>query len=336
VTTGWERNRARNAATTFCARLEPQARPKQSPADHQHAHPGPDPSQDSIGSMPRASARLPSFFIVGPPRTGTTWVYRVLKSHANLPEQIKETRFFDHHFSKGLDWYLSHFLNAREGRPTGEVAPTYFYSAEARSRIRRLIAEARIVCTLREPVERLYSLYSLKLSRSGLRCAFDEALERDHDMRESSRYAYHLREWSKAFGPMRVMVMLYDELAEAPQVYIDKICRFVGIEPFPLLPSELKPEHASETFRLPLNEWWARAGLKGAAWLHARHLHRVLRVVKRLRLRSLFLDNGGVPVPPLDRALAQRLRERLLPEVEALEERLGVDLSSWKHGSHGR
>src|SRR5271170_6528478 len=59
---------------------------------------------------------LPSFIVVGPPRTGTTWLHEVLTDHVNLPGPTKETRFFDLHFDRGLNWYLDHFPRAHEGR----------------------------------------------------------------------------------------------------------------------------------------------------------------------------------------------------------------------------
>ena len=75
---------------------------------------------------------LPSFFIVGPPRTGTSWLHEILSGHVALPEPTKETRFFDNHFHRGLEWYVHHFPRLAPGRHVGEVAPTYFASAPAR------------------------------------------------------------------------------------------------------------------------------------------------------------------------------------------------------------
>jgi hypothetical protein len=60
-----------------------------------------------VGKLPEPDF-LPSFFILGPPRTGTTWLHEVLRNHAELPSPTKETRFFDVHFHRGLDWYRAH------------------------------------------------------------------------------------------------------------------------------------------------------------------------------------------------------------------------------------
>src|SRR5882672_4057356 len=93
--------------------------------------------------------RLPSFFVIGPPRTGSTWLYEILRDRALLPAPTKETRFFDTHFHRGIDWYRSHFPTLPANRRIGEIAPTYFASHEAVGRIATLLPLAKIVCVFR-------------------------------------------------------------------------------------------------------------------------------------------------------------------------------------------
>lgn len=105
---------------------------------------------------------LPSFFVIGPPRTGTSWLHGVLSHGAWLSNPTKETRFFDRYFHRGVEWYRSHYHGVYTDRRIGEIAPTYFASAEARERIARMIPHARVVCVFRHPVDRVLSLYRLK------------------------------------------------------------------------------------------------------------------------------------------------------------------------------
>jgi hypothetical protein len=79
-----------------------------------------------------AARRLPDFIAVGPPRTGTTWLHGVLYHRVSLPRGVKETYFFDHFYAKGLNWYSHYFGDSADGHRVGEIAPTYFASAEAR------------------------------------------------------------------------------------------------------------------------------------------------------------------------------------------------------------
>ncbi len=104
--------------------------------------------------------RLPDFIGVGPGRTGTTWLHEVLKGRVNLPAGIKETDFFTTNYNKGIEWYAHHFRDADRVRPTGEVNP-YFGFPEAAERIALHIPRCKIICSFRNPVERIYSAYKL-------------------------------------------------------------------------------------------------------------------------------------------------------------------------------
>src|SRR5216684_6675357 len=66
---------------------------------------------------------LPSFFVIGPPRTGSSWLHHVLKPHILLPSPAKETRFFDNHFQRGMKWYLAHYKRRARDGALGKLRP---------------------------------------------------------------------------------------------------------------------------------------------------------------------------------------------------------------------
>jgi len=74
------------------------------------------------GSSERANGCLPEFFVVGPPRTGTSWLYEMLRGQVILPRTTKETRFFDTDFHRGLDWYRAHPRSYARTRNATRVA----------------------------------------------------------------------------------------------------------------------------------------------------------------------------------------------------------------------
>ncbi len=278
----------------------------------------------------RKSFRIPEVFAVGPPRTATTWLHEVLRGHVNLPERIKETRFFDRRYAKGLKWYAAHFEHAIDGVPCGEIAPTYFYSAEVRRRISRLVPDAKIICSFRDPVERLYSLYRLKFVTGDLTCPFEEAVEQDFEMIESSRYAFHLSAWIRAFGRSNILALTYEELLRDPRSYVDRVCRHIGIPSFELEPSLLTREYSSGEWSVPAHPHWARIAFKAAGWLSASRYSRARAMVKKLGLQSLLIKKTGSGPPPLNPNFAIELRRRMRDEVEALETLLGTGLPLWK------
>lgn len=299
----------------------------------------PEISRRSAGYSPMKSAvefrGLPDFFVVGPPRTGTTWIHDVMKDRVNLPRVVKEPRFFDLRYSKGLDWYRKHFDPIVVGLPTGEVTPTYFYSVPARQRIYSLIPGAKIICTLRDPVRRLYSLYRLRCSSGTIRCSFRDAIANDPELIESNRYLFHLNGWIDSFGRDRVLVLIYEQLVRDPRRYMEKICRFVGIAPFDIDESMLARRASSDLLFTPTLGRLTHLAVKASMALNVNRYNRILAIVRKLQLRKWFLSDTPFSPPALDPQVAEELRRRMRPEVEVLEAVLKTDLSTWKPEASG-
>jgi hypothetical protein len=276
------------------------------------------------------SDRLPKCFFVGPMRTATTWAWQLLKDHVNVAADYKELFFFSQNFYRGFDWYLAHFERIIPGRPRIDIEPEYFPSALARQRIAAFIPEARIVCSLRDPVERLFSSYKvLARSASIPACTFEEACEKDWRLAEAARYGSHLEAWMNAFGTDKILVLFYEDLLSDPQAYADKIFEFVGIESRPLSAELRSRVHSSEGFTTPRSRLWTEIGkaIGLRIWEFGNpHLN---QLVRKLRLSSFFYDIGAPFVPP-DPAVVSRIKARLRPEIERVECLTGRDLSAWK------
>lgn len=272
---------------------------------------------------------LPSFFIIGPPRTGTTWLHTVLNQCAWLADPTKETRFFDKHFDRGLEWYRSHYRKATGERAIGEIAPTYFSSQQARDRIAQLIPHAKIVCTFRDPVDRVISLYRLKRAYGFIRWTLEEALERDPELMESSRYASHLKEWRKALGESQVLVMLHDDIEKDAQLFLDTVADFVGISRVTLISAHLRRVLSSEELSEPRNYYWTRGAMMLSEWAKAQKLDSIVAWAKRIGAVKLFVG-GGDGFQKISYCERMKLRKLFRAEVEALEAMLGRDLSGWK------
>jgi hypothetical protein len=273
---------------------------------------------------------LPSFFIVGPPRTGSSWLHEVLRPHTLLPSPSKETRFFDTHFHRGMKWYSAHYQQPRQKRRMGEVAPTYFASVSARERIALTVPQAKIVCVFRNPVERIVSLYRVKRAYGWIPWSFAEAVARDPELMESGRYASTLKLWRRSFGTENVMAGIYDDLQADPQSFVDSVVDFVGVPRFPLADWQYRFVHDSDRMTQPRSYYRTRTATIVANWLKARRMDRAVSAFKRSRLRKLVLG-GGAPFPKLSPELSMRLLEAFQPEVDELEEMLHRDLSGWKH-----
>jgi hypothetical protein len=193
-------------------------------------------------SRVQGSGRLPDFIVIGPPRTGTTWLHGVLYHRACLPARTKETHFFDMFYHKGLDWYRAYFRGCPDKATTGEVTPTYFSLSQVRDRIARDLPGCKIVCTLREPVARAWSWYRVLHREGRIRADFEDEIVNGSEpqLREANRYASHLRAWRDRFGAANVGVFLYDDLVANQQLFADSLLDFLGLPP----PSSSRPSWA--------------------------------------------------------------------------------------------
>ncbi|MGH7863490.1 MAG: sulfotransferase family protein [Candidatus Binataceae bacterium] len=282
--------------------------------------------------MRRASeGRLPDFIAVGPQRTGSTWLDSVLRGRANLPRGAKETDFFSRHYAKGLGWYRDYFTDARGDTATGEIDPNYFGVAQARERIARDIPGCRVICTFRDPTERAYSSYRTMRRDAWTRVGFEETVARNEVIRESSRYAHHLREWQRLFGADRVLVLLYDDLESNPQSYLDRVCAFLQIPAIPLAEIVLSAQKINEVAVAPRSRRIAQNARNARDWMREHKWRGTLSALERLGVwRWCF--GGGEQFAPMDADVEMRLRAYFRSEVEAFEALTGRDLSDWKFG----
>jgi hypothetical protein len=277
-----------------------------------------------------ASLRLPDFIGVGPARTGTTWLHEVLKGHVGLP-LVKETQFFKRYYEKGLPWYSAHFAECPENLPIGEICPSYFNHEEARNRIHGDLPNCKIICSLRDPVDRLYSHYRHIRPLSGISAEFEKALEEHPDLLDGSCYGTHVEKWMSMFGKENVLVLFYEDMKADPQGYVDSVCTFLGLPRIDLSNSEVakKKVNMVEGARAPRSRRLAMLSGKVTAWLKSNRRDTLLHFWRRSGI-SEFLIGGGEKYKPLSPETEMRLREYYRPEIEKLEALTRRDLTDWK------
>lgn len=272
--------------------------------------------------------RLPDFLVVGPSRTGTTWLHEVLAFGADLPANVKETQFFTSQYHKGIDWYAWQFRNARGDRPVGEVCP-YFNPPAARKRIKLHLPDCRIICTLRDPVDRVYSHYKMLLCNGWMRGSFVHNVQTLARMQNMNRYATNLADWFELFGRDRVLVLFYEDLQRNRQEYINRICEFIGIAPIELARLDFPRRSINSFERAPRSRHLAKHASRFREFLRRHDLYRINHLLEGSGLWE-FCSGGGAKFAPLTPEDDARVRAVYVAEVEALEKLLDRDLTEWK------
>jgi hypothetical protein len=179
----------------------------------------------------RDKVKFPNFLVLGPPRTGTTWLYRCLREHPKvfLPE-IKQLHFFDRHFGKGIEWYKKFFAGVRkEHEAIGEITPDYLSNEEACKRIRAACKDMKFVIVYRDPVERAFSQYKVRKRSSeyGYTGSLSEMLREDSTLVKDSLYGSNVKRCIELFGDREIYIANFDHMRMNPYNYLKSILTFL-------------------------------------------------------------------------------------------------------------
>lgn len=236
-------------------------------------------------------AGMLDFVLVGPFKTGTSWMDVYLRGHADvvLPAEVKETFYFsnDELYSRGADWFESLYPPLDGHGVRGEVGPSYFRSEHAASRIKAAAPDCRIVCSLRDPAERLYSHYLHLLQRGEVASCltFQDVLEERPFLLDSARYAHHLARWQRAFGVDHVTALQYEDLLGDKQGLADALCAAIGIESMHV--EENLSRRVNESMR-PSHPMLTRLAYTASRRLRRSGLHRVANMANTPSVRRLL------------------------------------------------
>jgi sulfotransferase family protein len=270
---------------------------------------------------------LPNFLHLGPPKSGTTWLYQVLAGHPEvLLSPAKDLHFFNRCYDRGLDWYRAQFRSAGRGhRVIGEVCPRYLPSGQAPERIRACLGpDVRLMVTLREPVSRAFSAYLDHRKHGQAAATFRATTRLLPQLIDDGRYATHLRRYLQHFDRESLHVAVFDDLQASPQAFLDRVTDWLGIARHRLTPGQLEAQlPAGEARWLPL----AKLVKHGASWARVHDGAGVVARIKHSALaqRALYrpLDGERPELPAEDIAF---MHEQYDAEIAGVENDFGISL----------
>lgn len=292
-------------------------------------------------------SRLPNFVVIGAMRCGTTSLYAYLRAHPEVfmsPE--KETDYFSlgelgpdevppgsaRHRARTRYDYEWLFRAAGGARAVGEASPSYLFYPRSASRLHQAIPDAKLICILRDPIERAYSHYAFA-RKTGAEPLLDfgaaVAAEPGRWAREPGiRFAYtrasfyhdRLREFTRRFPGERIRIVLFQDFARDPARTMRGIYDFLDVD------SRFTPDVGVRHNRSLL----PRSAAVREAVNRPRRLRRLLQRNLPPRLASRIGDLVMRPPPALDPQVRAGLLPRFAEEVERLEVLCDRDLSAWR------
>lgn len=213
--------------------------------------------QRRLRMLSRTDRHVPiSFALVGAQKAATSTLYQMLVEHPEIaggPE--KEMRFFT---MEHLDW--DHPDYAEYARPgtkpeahlAGDATPDYTIWPHALERMRRYDPDMRILFTVRDPIERAMSQWSMQRARhedfpdvpdaidAFITDRLPESLPAGMPAWEYRRqtlfvrglYAQQVRRGYDVFPAGQWLVLDFDDVGAQPHCTLDRVTDFLGVDRF--------------------------------------------------------------------------------------------------------
>ena len=199
------------------------------------------PPDARVSDKPRIGM-LPHFVIVGTQKGGTSLLYRLLIRHPMVePAATKELHFFDNNFSEGLSWYERYFPQSKriDDRKTvsGEATPSYLFDPLVPERMAKTVPDARLIALLRNPVDRAYSQYQMRVRRGHEARSFEEAIRQEMagesgaEYLARGRYAEQLEPFAYFADKDNLLVMKTEDFFSHRWDVFDRTLEFLELPP---------------------------------------------------------------------------------------------------------
>jgi len=192
--------------------------------------------------------KWPNFFIVGAPRSGTTSLYENLKQIPGIYlSTIKEPEYFSPNCSKrnkiipivDKKKYLNLFEDVNDELVIGEASTSYLEDPDSPKLIHEVVPNARIIVSLRNPIERAYSHYFLHRRGNIEKQSFHEAIKKIlkiYDPLASNHYLHaglyskQLLRYINTFGKKNIKILIFEEFIKNKRKGIQDVLSFLDIK----------------------------------------------------------------------------------------------------------
>jgi hypothetical protein len=287
----------------------------------------------------------PNFFVVGAAKAGTTSLHAYLSEHPEVfMSKLKEPHYFSRfEVRKEFDNFLpvvrdartyqQLFFGSEHCKAIGEASPSYLCDSGAAVRISTAIPHAKIIISLRNPVQRAYSQFLMEYHEGNETLPFREALEKDQSRSEKGwgvsfqyvelgLYADQVERYINVFGRSKVLVILFEDLVRESAVVMQQVARFLDVDPAGY------PESAFDKVHNPFEESrgrFARVIMRNRPV--RKFSKRVIPQRLRTAVRDRFIFKEGEK-PGMDDNIRRMLAQRFAPDLRRLELLLERDLGS--------
>lgn len=241
----------------------------------------------------------------------------------------KEVNYFSGFYDKGIEWYRGFFRTCEGRKVVGEISPRYLSDHRVPERIRSLIPDAKLIVSLRNPLEQIFSRYCYMVVRQMQSGSFEDILERSPFLIEEAYYYKHITRFLEYFPREQMLVLVYDDLLKDPAAFLTRVHGFLGVDTGAL------PENINERIhptREPKSRLLEATVVLTRATLRKMRLFSLINLVKATgldkRIKRLNTNNRG-GFGTIGAETRKRLNDIFAEDKRMLSGLIGRDLTFW-------
>lgn len=273
---------------------------------------------------------LPNLIIIGAMKCGTTSLHFYLSRHPQVRmSRPKELNFFcaDGSWSKGIDWYESHFNG--DARIFGESSPSYSnfpIRPGVPARMHSVLPEAKLIYIVRDPIERIVSQYVHSLASGTEKRTFAEVVDAMDEVYVSrSQYFLQLQQYLEFFPESGILVIDHHELLEKRMETLAKVFRYLEVDDV--------FEHSFFSTVLHESRTKVKKNEIGSFFSAMPGMEILRKVAPRQHeaMESMISKHFGEEIerPRVAKEQQKRLVDCFFDDVNQLRNFSGLDLASW-------
>ena len=302
------------------------------------------PSENSL-SENLESIKKPNFFFVGHTRSGTTSLKEELEQHPEIyfyyPKSWKKPNGpfgFESSF-KNEEEFLDEFRGVNEKR-IGQKRGDYLSCPWAAEGIKKFSPDAKIIMTLRNPINVMYSLHATMLYRETVENIedFGKALEIEEERkkkygykiipkkyhphmlyRETVSYPQQVRRYFELFGEENVKVTIFEEYIRNKSTTLRDIFKFLDVD----------EKFEIKSINTNAGRKYRNRTIHSAVMTNKFGIRGILRNIPGSAKFYRKINNSEFKRKPLDPSLRKSLLDDLKKEIDELGLMLKKDLSYW-------
>ncbi len=297
-------------------------------------------------------AKLPNLFVVGAAKSGTTALYHFFKAHPQIyvSSAIKEANYMayydgvpnctgpgDSTAAAGrsiahLTDYLALFDDRKDEPFAADISPVYLHNPRTAARIAKMCPDAKIVMILRNPIEGVFSMFSMMHRDRREPClSFNDAFRRTNhrmaagwewawDYRGCFLYSQQVARYLNHFPVNQLFIRRYEELKQTPELFYRNLMDFIGVDMIDVKAANRKVNKSARRADVLRRTWKGKVlveiGRAGSKFL-PKYLHKWL---------NIELDAPAFKLSAEDRTM---LADHYRADIARLAELLNWNLDDW-------